>query len=160
MSRCLQIGPNDGSALDPLPAAAQRANCYLAFDVNGQPIAAAGALGTSAVTSWVAGNLLSLTSAAGGQAALGLGAGSTIAAAGTYALPGGLIVKWGTSGSIASAGNAVQTFATAFPTAFFGAVLTPLADSAGYYDTAAATGFKIHNTGASSATFFWVALGN
>jgi hypothetical protein len=166
VNRCLQISPADGAALNPLPAAPLRAGMWLAFDGSGQPVAAE-AVGQAGVAAWLANNfLLAGTSAAAARTALGaialadVGAGATIAAAGSYPLPGGLILKWGTSGAIASAGNAVQTFPAAFPNAFFGAVLTPLAGSAGYADTGGTASFKIHNSGAGSAAYFWLALGN
>ena len=166
VNRCLRISPADGAALNPLPAAPLRAGMWLAFDGSGQPVAAQ-AVGQAGVAAWLANNfLLAGTSAASARAALGaialadVGAGATIAAAGAYTLPGGLILKWGTSGAIASAGNAVQTFPAAFPNAFFGAVLTPLAGSAGYADSGGTASFKIHNSGAASATYFWLALGN
>jgi hypothetical protein len=166
VNRCLRISPADGAALNPLPAAPLRAGMWLAFDGSGQPVAAE-AVGQAGVAAWLANNfLLAGTSAAAARTALGaialadVGAGATIAAAGSYPLPGGLILKWGTSGAIASAGNAVQTFPAAFPNAFFGAVLTPLAGSAGYADTGGTASFKIHNIGAGSAAYFWLALGN
>ena len=59
-----------------------------------------------------------------------------------------------------TAGNAVQTFPAAFPNGFFGALLTPLANSTGYADTGGAASFKIHNNGAGAATYFWLALGS
>jgi len=40
VNRSLQTSPTDGVALNPLPNATQRANSFLAFDGNGQPIAA------------------------------------------------------------------------------------------------------------------------
>jgi hypothetical protein len=166
VSRCVAITPADGAALHPLPAVPLRANMWLAFDGSGQPVAAQ-AVGQAGVASWLANNfLLAGTSAAAARSALGaialadVGAGATIAATGTYTLPGGLILKWGTSGAIASAGNAVQTFPAAFPNAFFGALLTPLAASAGYADSGGTASVKIHNSGAGSATYFWLALGN
>jgi hypothetical protein len=166
VNRCLRVSPADGQALNPLPAAPLRANMWLAFDGSGQPVAAE-AVGQAGVAAWLANNfLLAGTSAQNARTALGaialadVSAGATIAAAGSYTLPGGLILKWGTSGAIASAGNAVQTFPAAFPTAFFGALLTPLAGSAGYADTGGTASFKIHNSGAASAAYFWLALGN
>ncbi len=91
--------------------------------------------------------------------------GGTIAVAGTYTFPNGLILKWGTSGSIANGSNATITFPAAFPTGFFGAVLTRTSASgtsqaADYYDAGGMASFKIHNQGTNSGTFFWVAFGN
>lgn len=92
----------------------------------------------------------------------------TIASTGSYTLPGGLIVKWGTSASfpLDTANNTV-TFAAAFPTACFGALAIPATDNgaggATQYSwgvhTFTTTTFKVNNDAAAS-TFFWVALGN
>lgn len=92
----------------------------------------------------------------------------TVASTGSYVLPGGLIVKWGTTGTLPAdtADNAV-TFAAAFPAACFG-VLANASVAGGVIvgtnytwsaHTATTTGFKIDNDGIAS-TFFWVALGN
>ncbi len=167
ISRSLVIGPTDGGTLAPLPNAATRANAALLFDAEGQPYAGALVPGTVGTAAWLLQNFFAqATSAPAARAALGaialadVGAGATVAAAGSYALPNGLILKWGTSGSIASAGNAVQTFPAAFPNGFFGALLTPLANSTGHADTGGAASFKIHNNGAGAATYFWLALGS
>lgn len=40
LNRTLKISNTDGSSLNPLPVAATRAGTFLAFDVNGQPVAA------------------------------------------------------------------------------------------------------------------------
>ena len=161
MNRGLRVAATDGTALNVLPAAAARANSALLFDADGQPYAGAQVAGTAGFAAWLLSNVAAqATSAAAAQAALGLGSGATIAATGSYSLPGGLIAKWGTSGAIAGAGNATIGFAAPFPGALFGALLTPGAASTGYTDTGSASGFRIHNNGSNSATFFWVAFGN
>ena len=167
ISRSLVIGPTDGGTLATLPNAATRANSALLFDAHGQPYAGALVPGIVGTAVWLLQNFFGqATSAPAARAALGaialadIGAGATVAAAGSYVLPNGPILKWGTSGSIASAGNAVQTFPSAFPNAFFGALLAPLANSTGYADTGGTASFKVHNNGANSATYFWLALGN
>ena len=161
MNRGLRIAPSDGTTLNPLPNATTRANSVLGFDAGGQPYAATLTGSLVGVATWLVQNFLGqATSAANARAALGaialadVGAGATIAATGTYSLPNGLILKWGTSGSIASAGNSTVSFAAAFPAALFGAVLTPGANTTGYVDSATAGSFRIHNSGANSATFF------
>jgi hypothetical protein len=167
MNRGLRIAPSDGAALNVLPNATTRANSVLGFDGDGQPYAATLSGSLVGVATWLVQNFLGqATSAANARAALGaialadVGAGATVAAAGSYALPNGPIVKWGTSGSIAASGNATVTPAAAFPAALFGVVLTPLANATGYVDSGGAASFRIHNTGTNSATFFWVAFGN
>ena len=92
----------------------------------------------------------------------------TIASAGSYTLPGGLIVKWGTTASLgADTANNTITFPAAFPTACFG-VLANASIAGGVVvgtnytwsaHTAVAASFKIDNDGIASP-FFWVALGN
>lgn len=92
----------------------------------------------------------------------------TIASAGSYTLPGGLIVKWGTTGTLATdTANNTITFPAAFPTACFGvlansAVAGGVTGSANYSwstHTPVAASFKIDNDGLA-APFFWVAIGN
>jgi hypothetical protein len=73
-SRALVIAPTDGGALAALPAKTQRANSWLAFDGDGQPIAAQG-VGTASVSSWLAANFLNMTSRLAAIRALG-GAGT------------------------------------------------------------------------------------
>lgn len=91
----------------------------------------------------------------------------TIGSAGSLTLPGGLIVKWGTTGTIAvdTVGSTV-TFPVAFPSACYGALCNPTTDSgvgAVLYSwgchTFTTSSFKINND-ASSSTFFWIALGS
>lgn len=160
-NRALQVAPTDGTPPAPLPPAARRANAVLGFDASGQPYAATLDAGTVAWSSWLATVFAgAATGPAAAQTALGLGAGATIAAAGSYTLPGGLVVKWGTSGVLAAGGSATVSFATAFPNAPFGVLLTPAANATGFADSAAAASFKAHNTGANPAAFFWIALGN
>lgn len=72
LGRSLQIAPNDGAALDPLPPAAQRANSVLGFDGNGQPYAATLASNVVSIATWCVNNFLNAaTSAAAACAALG-----------------------------------------------------------------------------------------
>ena len=161
VNRSLQAPANDPVTMNPLPTAATRQNTVLGFDNNGQPIAAAVSAG-QLLSSFIAttSGFATASTAALAQAAIGLGVGSTIAATGNYTLPGGLIVKWGTSGSISSSGNSIISFAAAFPNAFFGALATPTSNTTGYTDTGGTSSFKIHNNGSNSATFFWLAVGN
>ncbi len=165
-NRGLRISSTDGTTLNVLPNATQRANSVLGFDALGQPYPAQISAGLAAASTWLIANFFPMTSAAAARTALGaialtdVGAGATIASTGSYTLPNGLILKWGTSSSIANAGNATVTFAAAFPNALFGASVTPLANTTAYWDTPLAASFKIHNSGSNSGTFFWVALGN
>jgi hypothetical protein len=52
LGRTLKISPTDGAALNPLPAAALRANSFLAFDASGQPITATSVGTTPVSTFW------------------------------------------------------------------------------------------------------------
>jgi hypothetical protein len=92
----------------------------------------------------------------------------TVASAGSYTLPGGLIVKWGTTGTLSTdTANNTITFPAAFPTTCFGvlansAVAGGVTGSANYSwstHTVTTTTFRIDNDGLA-APFFWVALGN
>jgi uncharacterized membrane protein len=92
----------------------------------------------------------------------------TIASTGSYTLPGGLIVKWGTTGTLsADTADILISFAAAFPTACFG-VLANASIAGGVivgtnYTWSAHTylpaSFRIDNDGIAS-TFFYVAIGN
>jgi hypothetical protein len=90
----------------------------------------------------------------------------TIAAAGSYTFPGGLIVKWGTTGTIGIDTASTITFPAAFPTACYAVIANPSTDNgvgAVLYSwgvsTFAAASFKLTND-ASASTFTWVAIGN
>lgn len=97
------------------------------------------------------------------------GAGtSTQTANGTITFPGGLIMKWGTTATLAtdSAANAV-TFPTAFPNACFvvqaqattnNGVSVAANYSWGVYSVTV-TGFLLNNDSTAS-TFSWIAIGN
>ena len=70
--RSLQISATDGTALNKLPAAAQRANSALAFDGSGQPYAATLVSSLAGVATWLFNNFLQqATSAAAACTALG-----------------------------------------------------------------------------------------
>ncbi|SKA37808.1 hypothetical protein SAMN02745126_05961 [Enhydrobacter aerosaccus] len=73
-SRALVVSATDGGTVNALPPKIQRANAYLAFDNNGQPIAAQN-VGTTTVSSWLAANFLTMTSRLAALTALG-GAGT------------------------------------------------------------------------------------
>lgn len=97
------------------------------------------------------------------------GAGtSTQASTGTITFPGGLIMKWGSTGTlpIDSAGNVV-TFAAAFPNSCFNVQVNAGTDNSvgggtqygfGIFNITAA-GFKINNDAAASI-FYYFAIGN
>lgn len=85
----------------------------------------------------------------------------SLAAEGSYTLPGGLIVKWGTCNS--STTPQAKTFPTAFPTACFAVLLTnQLAAGTTYSDGASSvstTGFSAYN-GSALRTCYYLAIGN
>lgn len=91
----------------------------------------------------------------------------TIASTGSYTLPGGLIVKWGTTGSIADSQGNTITFAAPFPNNCFGVHITAATDNYAGAGVALSYGahtptvsnFKINNDG-STSIFFWTAIGN
>jgi hypothetical protein len=167
VNRTLRITATDGLVLSTLPDATTRANSVLGFDAQGQPYAATLTGSLVPVATWLVQNFLEAgTSQAAARSALGalaladLAAGQTVAATGSYALPGGLVVKWGTTASIGAGSNATVTFATAFPAVMFGALLVPLANSNGYASDQGAASFRVNNGGANAASFFWFAIGN
>jgi hypothetical protein len=74
VNRSLRVGPNDGTTLNELPAAAQRANSVLGFDASGQPVAVQG-ITSAPVSTWLATNFLPMASRTAALGALG-GAGT------------------------------------------------------------------------------------
>jgi len=99
--------------------------------------------------------------------ALFTGTNQSLATNGYQKLPGGLIVQWGTTGSITGdTNNNAISFATAFPTACRVVVITASTQigtgagenfSAGIH-TKSTTGFQINNDSQTS-TFDYIALG-
>lgn len=91
----------------------------------------------------------------------------TIGATGSIRLPdwlGGLIVKWGTTSGLSGGGGSVGvSFATNFPTAAFGVVLSTIdlggGDRISYWSGLSTSGFTAKNNG-SNAEAFWIAIGN
>jgi hypothetical protein len=69
-SRSLTVSPTDSGSLNPLPNTTQRANSYLAFDGNGQPVAAQN-LSLASVSAWLANNFLTQATAGAALGALG-----------------------------------------------------------------------------------------
>lgn len=90
---------------------------------------------------------------------------ATLGAAGSVMLPGGLIVKWGTTGSIASGSNETVTFPTPFPTAVYNIQTTPSlgANLTGTLDTGAqilsTSQMRAYVFGGTIA-LFWFAIGS
>jgi len=96
----------------------------------------------------------------------GLKAGFPLGA-GTVTLPGGLILKYGTTPGIATDSSSLVTFGTPFPTAilFAGATATAASDASaiiGMIDTLTVNGFLVRNSLSSSgvAVFTWMAIGH
>lgn len=90
--------------------------------------------------------------------------GSSIAASGFQKLPSGLILQWGTTGSITTQGTLAVTLPISFPTSNIGVTLNfvndggTVADSAGI-TAKSTTGFTIKLSGDNPNTVFWVAFG-
>lgn len=90
---------------------------------------------------------------------------------GSYTLPGGLIIKWGSGTSSGTAvGNCAVTFATAFPTTCY-AVFAISGNSAGYIvsgsgspTASSAPNLTLRNSSSqvivSGIGFSWIAIGN
>jgi len=85
---------------------------------------------------------------------------SGIGATGSYKLPGGLIIKWGTYS--AGSNPVTITFASAFPTNCYGVAATIQANS----NTATCVVYSVSTSGFTcaqgnaTAAFFWIAVGN
>jgi len=114
-SRALTISPSDGGPLQPLPNRTQRASSFLAFDVNGQPIAAAGVSGTSIAAAMVAVvQSASLSAARSVLGCLGLAdnnapSGNMTPSAGTWDLTGATAVRVATRSAGDNSTNAAST---------------------------------------------------
>lgn len=113
---------------------------------------AAGVLTTKAVTP---ASLMSLFT----------GTNRSLATNGYIKLPGGLIIQWGTSGSIASAGSLAITLPVAFPTAHLcslAARSSNVAGATGYafwaYNTSLSQ-ITVYNSTAGAGVAFWLAIG-
>lgn len=87
LDRAIKVALTENISLADLPAAANRASKYLAFDAAGQPIASSGPTGNSSIpVSAFVETLLDDTDAATARATLGLGGQATIASASETAL--------------------------------------------------------------------------
>jgi len=129
-----------------------------------------GALASSAASAFGL-TLIDDADAATARATLGAAApeANTFGTEGSSTLPGGLILKWGTTGTLsAETANQTVTFATAFPTACHNVVAVPgsangavggsVLNSSSVH-TPSTTGFKVDNDGVASA-FSWQAIGH
>lgn len=85
---------------------------------------------------------------------------------GRVQFPGGIILQWGTSGSIGGGGGTqFQAFSQAFPNACFGAYITArngggAAQATDFVSSIATNGFTIQNSGSVARTYNWFAVGN
>lgn len=80
---------------------------------------------------------------------------------GYQVLPGGLIMNWGTTGSIATGGTAAITFSKAYTSACYGVQVTVANGTGAGYVTVAptTTGVTIGQNSGGSRTLFWTAYG-
>lgn len=90
--------------------------------------------------------------------------GQTLATEGSQPFVGGLIVKWGTSGSISGNGTLGITFATAFPNSCYAVFTTKINSDVSQefpvdVSSVSASGFTAVNTGSASMTAYWFAIG-
>lgn len=91
---------------------------------------------------------------------------SSLATTGWAKLPGGLIMQWGTSGSIASGATEAETFTPNFASACYGVHLQTTGagapgagDNMPYPSALSTTGFTINNRLSYTTTFYWWAYG-
>lgn len=126
-----------------------------------------------AATTTVAGILMTATAAialAGTDTATALTAAAfagnkSLASSGYYKFPGGLIIQWGTTGSVTSGGSLSTNFPIAFPNSAYNAFITGTAPGSSGGATAAVTSlsvnsFTINNNINVNQGFYWFALGN
>lgn len=97
------------------------------------------------------------------QVASMMGFSSNVGSPGHIFFPSGLLMEWGVSQSIGSLTSANVTLDQQAPTGCFGAVATALNANTGTQGRDAVTGFNstsitILNAGATSATFFYIAM--
>lgn len=111
--------------------------------------------------------LLDDADAAAARATLGLGMSMSLATTGYYAFPGGLIVQWGITGSIAGNGGSsgTITFPIAFPSlAVFCTMIGTAPATVGNNTnltlaTLTATNFSFLNSYINAMVFVWFAVG-
>lgn len=90
----------------------------------------------------------------------------SVGANGYITLPGGLIMEWGTSGSITNNSSGSISLPLTFPTAIFSVTVTPNASAGSggmayaYTFSRTTSSFSIFNAGANSVAFAWVAFGD
>lgn len=88
------------------------------------------------------------------------GANQSLVTNGYQKLPGGLVVQWGTTGSISASGTLAITFPVAFATGCLNIVMQVLNANLVIYPSASGTtGFTANNSGGVSSTAYWIALG-
>lgn len=94
------------------------------------------------------------------------GANQSLAANGYQKLPGGLIIQWGTTGSVPVDGSLDVTFPIAFPSSCASVVAQQTYGSPGSgvvlpgwsISSKSATGFRLQND-AQAQVFYWIAIG-
>lgn len=90
---------------------------------------------------------------------------SVLATSGSAILPGGLILKWGSTGSITARSSQAQLFPAAFPTACLniqltGRTLGNLPQARDSMTSVTAAGYTVHNSSDVASTFDWFAIGH
>lgn len=96
-----------------------------------------------------------------------LGFSSSLGDPGWFKLPGGLILQWGSSGSIAAGGGATVTFPVAFASAIYRVIISPvtaanntLAFSVGARNPTLTNFIATNNSGTSGPVLAsWIAVG-
>jgi hypothetical protein len=89
----------------------------------------------------------------------------SLSANGYQKLPGGLIMQWGTSGSVGSTSAITVTLPIAFPSNFSSVVVTAKSDASGSQEAninatqLSLSQFVINNRTQTTQTFSWIAIG-
>jgi hypothetical protein len=113
------------------------------------------------------GKVLSSNGSAASWASLStLFGAQSVGANGYITFPGGLVMEWGTSGSVGSNSSATVTLPLTFPNAIFAVQITPNASGGtggmayAYTTSRTTTGFSIFNAAPNAVAFAWLAFGN
>ena len=94
----------------------------------------------------------------------GFAGNSSIGGNGYYKLPGGLIIQWGTTGSIASNGTATVTYPVAFSN-LYSVQATKLLATGNVNDSCnvvnvGTSQFQVSNGGTAASNVYWIAIGS
>ena len=142
---------------------------FVATNVAAQVAAAAPSAATTSVAGIVAlatgAQVIAGTDTTHAATPASLASDQNLATPGHVTLPGGAILQWGTSNSLANGASQAITFDKAFASAPYAVILSASSNPStgglgySYYDTKTTTGFTLHSQANSACTFDWWAVG-